>query len=159
MIKKTQSGNRKSIITGWNKVSYEDVTRFPLQASISVHACSLVKEFAKNLGISEARFVEQAITSATIGNNNWEFASRRFDRIKKERSYMKMLRVRLIKQQDKESGYIKPEISEVKEVFERIVNEDIKGKALEELLSSKGLAFISKNTVCSKAKQDEKEEG
>jgi hypothetical protein len=158
MNKKTLKGNRKAIMTGWNKVSYDDVIRLPVQACISAYATSLIKDFAKNLDISEARFIEIAITSATIGSNNWNVASNRFERVRKERIYLKMLKGRLIKRQNKDSDDIKPESSEIKELFEKIVNEGVYGRQLERLLHTKGLAFTSKNINYDDIENDEEKE-
>lgn len=158
MNTRTLKGNRKAIMTGWNKVSYDDVIRLPVQACISGYATALVKDFAKNLDISEARFIEIAITSATIGSNNWNVASNRFERVRKERIYLKMLKGRLIKRQNKDSDDIKPESSEIKELFEKIVNEGVYGRQLERLLHTKGLAFTSKNINYDDIENDEEKE-
>lgn len=137
--------NKKAVMSGWSKVNYNDITRTTIKADISTHAVILLKEFAFNLGISEAKFLELAITSATIGSGNWNSAVKRIERVKKERSYIKLLKRRLIKQQSKQGFEIKPENNELKEVFEKIINDELCGKQLEQLLHSKGLAFASKH--------------
>jgi hypothetical protein len=162
MNKRVFTGNKKAVMTGWKRVSYDDITKTAIQANLSSYATMLIKDFSHNLGISETRFIEIAITSATIGSSNWNTASNRFERVRQERSYLKMLKGRLIKRQNKDSEDIKPESSELKELFERIVNDNIYGKQLEQLLHSKGLAFTSKNITYEETdgnEDDEEEEG
>lgn len=156
MNKKVFEGNRKCVMTGWKKVSYDDVTRIVLHTYISSYANKLIKEFSSNMGISETRFVELAITSATVGSKNWRMASVRFDLFRKEKAYLRLLRNRLVKRQIKDGKGIKPEDSELKALFERIVNEEICGRDLERLLRSNGLTFASKNVIHNEIDNEEK---
>lgn len=149
--------NKASVLSGWKKVSYDDIARTPCMTLISLHSEELIRDFSKRMGITQSKFLELAITSAVLGSPTWRKAEERYEAAQQDRRYLQKLRRKLVNRQISDAKLVTPEESELKNIFKAIVEQGVSGRKLEQLLEQEGLAINLNKREKEKEKDGKKE--
>lgn len=136
------------IIGGWKKVDMDDINLETKTIKLSTRIIGLIKQKANQMGISESQFIEMALASASPGSAAWRTAEKRAECVEKERRYLSSVKRRMTMKDNKSQKV--PE-SRVKTVFREIVENNISGKQLEDLIEREGIALQIKGIANDRA--------
>lgn len=131
---------RQALMADWEKVSMDDIDTSRVCFNISRYTLYLVSKKADELGMSPTEFIEIALSGCNPSSSYFKRAKWRYDICNQERKYLRTLKQRFTRKNNKKSA--EEQESSIRKVFDKIINEKVSGKELEELLKQEGLAFV-----------------